>query len=205
MKITLAERQRLTGGFTLIEMIGVLAVIAILAALLIPKVTSAISDARINSTVGSYQTVQTAAAGHYAKYGAFNQTNTSTIGNGGVDNLITTTAPLLSFDTVLIAEGFLDQPFGSKVGTASTLQVIAGGGCNGAHYLLNGKTDGTSGNAYTVEAVLTGVSQQDAYDVASRIDSTLMTNSVALTNFTGARCVYTTAANGTMYLYVTGR
>ena len=201
MKITLAERQRLTGGFTLIEMIGVLAVIAILAALLIPKVTSAISDARINSTVGSYQTVQTAAAGHYAKYGAFNVTNNSTIGNGSVYTAI----PLTNFDTVLIAEGFLDQPFGAKVGTASTLQVIAGGGCNGAHYLLNGKTDGTSGNAYTVEAVLTGVSQQDAYDVASRIDSTLMTNSVALTNFTGARCVYTTAANGTMYLYVNGR
>ena len=71
--------------------------------------------------------------------------------------------------------------------------------------VFEGKTDGTSGNAYTVEAVLTGVSQQDAYDVASRIDSTLMTNSVALTNFTGARCVYTTAANGTMYLYVNGR
>jgi prepilin-type N-terminal cleavage/methylation domain-containing protein len=201
MKITLAERQRLTGGFTLIEMIGVLAVIAILAALLIPKVTSAISDARINSTVGSYQTVQTAAAGHYAKYGAFNVTNNSTIGNGSVYTAI----PLTNFDTVLIAEGFLDQPFGVKVGTASTLQVIAGGGCNGAHYLLNGKTDGTSGNAYTVEAVLTGVSQQDAYDVASRIDSTLMSNSVVLTSFTGARCVYTTAANGTMYLYVNGR
>ena len=201
MKITNVERRHLTGGFTLIEMIGVLAVIAILAALLIPKVTSAISDARVNSTVGSFQTARIATTGHYGKYNAFNVTNNSTIGNGSVY----TAMPLTNFDTVLIAEGFLDQPFGVKVGTASTLQVIAGGGCNGAHYLLNGKTDGTSGNAYTVEAVLTGVSQQDAYDVASRIDSTLMTNSVALTNFTGARCVYTTAANGTMYLYVNGR
>jgi prepilin-type N-terminal cleavage/methylation domain-containing protein len=36
-------------GFTLIEMIGVLAVIAILAALLIPKVFQAITEARINT------------------------------------------------------------------------------------------------------------------------------------------------------------
>jgi prepilin-type N-terminal cleavage/methylation domain-containing protein len=204
MKITLAERQRLTGGFTLIEMIGVLAVIAILAALLIPKVTSAISDARINSTVGSYQTVQTAAAGHYAKYGAFNVTNNSTIGNGSVYTAI----PLTNFDTVLIAEGFLDQPFGVKVGTASLLQVVAGGGCySGAGYKLNGTTVGTSGNAFTVEALIHGVSQQDAYDVASRIDSTLLSATAASTNLVGARCVYTNNVSGLgdMYLYVNGR
>src|SRR5215470_16307586 len=36
-------------GFTLIEMIGVLAVIAILAALLVPKIFEAINNARVNN------------------------------------------------------------------------------------------------------------------------------------------------------------
>src|SRR5436190_1160861 len=56
-------------AFTLIEMIGVLAVIAILAALLIPKVFSAINDARINNACISIDTIKTAVADHYGKYG----------------------------------------------------------------------------------------------------------------------------------------
>lgn len=54
-------------GFTLIEMIGVLAVIAILAAVLIPKVFEAISNSRVNNTAMSCNTVKTAVADHYAK------------------------------------------------------------------------------------------------------------------------------------------
>jgi len=36
-------------GFTLVEMIGVLAVIAVLAGLLVPRVFSAIAQSRINT------------------------------------------------------------------------------------------------------------------------------------------------------------
>src|SRR5438045_5463385 len=66
---TLNQKRR--KAFTLIEMIGVLAVIAILAALLIPKVFSAINDSRINNATVSIQTIKTAVVDHAGKYGQF--------------------------------------------------------------------------------------------------------------------------------------
>src|SRR2546426_12807677 len=65
------EGSRGASAFTLIEMIGVLAVIAILAAMLIPRVFEAINSARINNAAVSCETIKTAAADHYGKYGRF--------------------------------------------------------------------------------------------------------------------------------------
>src|SRR5256886_15526331 len=65
-------RGEATRGLALIEMIGVLAVIAILASMLIPKIFEAINSARINNTVQSYNAVKTGVLDHYGKYGAIN-------------------------------------------------------------------------------------------------------------------------------------
>jgi type II secretory pathway pseudopilin PulG len=189
---TVAQRQ--AGAFTLIEMIGVLAVIAILAALLIPKVTSAISDARVNSTVGSYQTVQTAASSHYSKYNSFNAMFTTNA----------TTAELGAWDTgVLIPEGFLDQPFAAKIGNGNAvIHVVAGGGnAGGTGYKLDGVNVLTTNNAYTVECVITNVATQDAYDVATRLDGSLAPAAPGV--LTGGRVVYD--GTNAMYMYVAGR
>jgi type II secretory pathway pseudopilin PulG len=188
--------QRQAGAFTLIEMIGVLAVIAILAALLIPKVTSAISDARVNSTVGSYQTVQTAAASHYSKYNAFNMMFATNA----------TAGELAAWDTgVLIPEGFLDQPFAAKVGTTAIVQVVTTGGNNGAGYMLDGVNVSTKANAYTVECVISNVAAQDAYDVATRLDGGLVGTNVVGNNLTGGRVVWSSTFPNNLYLYVAGR
>ncbi len=62
MKISLRNSKTAdVKAFTLIEMIGVLAVIGILAALLVPKIFEAINNARINSTAVSIATIKTAA------------------------------------------------------------------------------------------------------------------------------------------------
>src|SRR5438034_4998102 len=99
MRIISQQSRKSKQGFTLIEMIGVLAVIAILAAMLIPRVFEAINSARINNGAVSCETVKTAAADHYGKYGRFDQifgTNTITLAG----NLY------VGYDTnVLLAEG----------------------------------------------------------------------------------------------------
>src|SRR5438046_10179573 len=79
MKVTNNQRK-FTRGFTLIEMIGVLAVIAILASMLIPKIFEAINSARINNTVQSYNAIKTGVLDHYGKYGSINIVGTTGTG-----------------------------------------------------------------------------------------------------------------------------
>src|SRR5437867_8983054 len=96
-------------AFTLIEMIGVLAVIAILAALLIPKIFEAINNARVNNAAVSYNTIKTALADHYAKHGSLTSSNGIAVLTPGVGGALT-------YDHVLLSEGFLDKPFQVKIG-----------------------------------------------------------------------------------------
>src|SRR5437879_7949584 len=102
MKVTNNQRK-FTQGFTLIEMIGVLAVIAILASMLIPKIFEAINSARINNTVQSYNTIKTAVMDHYGKYGAINFRGVPAPGAAA------TAAQLAAYDTgVLLPEAMID-------------------------------------------------------------------------------------------------
>src|SRR5437867_3920442 len=110
MKIS-TSRKSARKGFTLIEMIGVLAVIAILASLLIPKIFEAINNARISNASLSYNTVKTAVADHYAKWGSLVSSNGTSFSPGaGVATI---------FDKVLVSEGFLDKAFSVKIGDQS--------------------------------------------------------------------------------------
>jgi len=62
------HRQR---GFTMIEMIGVLAVIAILASIVAPKIFDAIRDSKVNAFTSNIQAVQTAVSSYYKDVGSF--------------------------------------------------------------------------------------------------------------------------------------
>ncbi len=174
MKIKSSEitgLRRVAQAFTLIEMIGVLAVIAILAALLIPKVFGAINDARINSAVVGCQTVKTALVDHYGKFGRWDCTN-------GVV-LPSFATPFSGYDTnVLMVESLLDKPFVTKVGTNSVIQVRS---CVAATAAVDGTAAGynLSGNAagnneatgqYVIEAVIYNVAESDAQAISQRID-----------------------------------
>jgi len=57
-------------GFTLIEMIGVLAIIAILVAAVAPRIFDAISDSRITAATTSIKSFQSAVAKYYADVGS---------------------------------------------------------------------------------------------------------------------------------------
>src|ERR1035438_2532272 len=160
-------RRQAARGFTLIEMIGVLAVIAILAALLIPKVFSAINQARVNGVTVSVDTVKTAIVDHYGRYGNFDQLY-------GTNGVVTFSGGIYSgYDTnILMVESLLDKPFIAAIATNATIQLCKGGNENGnAGYQLGGTGSGFTTNAtYVLEAKLMGVSVADAKDLNDRID-----------------------------------
>ncbi|MEM6640016.1 MAG: prepilin-type N-terminal cleavage/methylation domain-containing protein [Pseudomonadota bacterium] len=64
---------RTSKGFTLIEMIGVVAVIAILASVATPMIFDAIEDSRVSATVAEVRAVTTGIARFYADTGRYPQ------------------------------------------------------------------------------------------------------------------------------------
>lgn len=169
-------------GFTLIEMIGVLAVIAILASMLIPRVFEAINSARVNSTAVACETIKTAAADHFGKYGQFDLLNGQTIVQPGAAGTI-----VINYDTaVLMPEGLLDKPFSARIAgadsnTNSYIQLVRvgngqfGGPGGNSGYSLDGSGSNSTTNAsFILEAVIKHVSLADAKDLNDRIDGTAL-------------------------------
>jgi prepilin-type N-terminal cleavage/methylation domain-containing protein len=202
--------QKRRQAFTLIEMIGVLAVIAILAALLVPKVFSAINDARVNGLCVTCQTLKTAVADHYGKYGRLDaQFGTNDLFAGG-------TGIHTGYDRDLVTEGLLDKPFTAKIAggepsTNAVLQLVKGTGSgiigHGATgYRLDGTTNNATFNAtFVVEAVVSNVSLADAKDLNDRLDGPAL-GSASPPDSLG-RVEYDAPVNGltTVYIYLTHR
>ncbi len=194
-------------AFTLIEMIGVLAVIAILASMLIPRVFEAINSARVNATAVSCETVKTAAADHYGKYGKFDLLfGTNAIAfNAGIS---------VNYDTNLMTEGLLDKPFSARIAGGdptklSILELTSGANANnGQGYALDGTTNtATSAAQFVLEAVIKNVSIADAKDLNDRIDGTgLGTSDLTSADLRG-RVEYAAPSAGTttVYVYLTHR
>lgn len=190
-----SKKQSQFAGFTLIEMIGVLAVIAILAALLLPKVANSISEAKVNNAASTYQTIQTAATDHYGKWNGFNLSNGTNLNQ----------ANLNAWDTgCLMPEGFLDKPLALKIGSSYGVHVVTGPQSNGgAGYSLDGTTIGTTNMAYVVEIAVTNVAPQDAYDLSTTLDGASLTPATAGTQDTKGRVTYD--GSSILYMYIAGR
>jgi prepilin-type N-terminal cleavage/methylation domain-containing protein len=163
------RRRRHRSGFTLIEIIGVLALIAVLAALLIPKIFEAIHNARLRQTVIEVQTMRTAVTEHYGRYGSLASSN-------GV--ALTITTELTNFDRVLLNEAIIDKPFRSRLATNAFVRLVSTSGFtsstsidreNGA-YDLDGNGANDVIGAYAVDAVLVGITEEDAVALNNVID-----------------------------------
>jgi prepilin-type N-terminal cleavage/methylation domain-containing protein len=178
MKLHPTNSTRKRGAFTLIEMIGVLAVIAILAAVLIPKVFEAINSARINNAAMSCQSAKTALIDHYAKYGSL-----YVDGTVNPPATLTGTQPL-QFDLVLLGEQLMDKSFNTKIslqnagdGTSTRVSLIAaptttGGAVGPADNTFDLAGMGTNDitGTYVAVAVLHNVAMQDAWELSNRVD-----------------------------------
>lgn len=181
-----------TSGFTLIEMIGVLAIIAILTALLIPKIFGVINDAKITSTLTAYNTAKSAAAANYGKWGGFRDAEGKTLTS------LTGTAGDIQedWDAELEAGQYLDGRFAVRIGNGKvgydatnpgsrvrvidisglTTTSVPAAGDTGAYRLSSGTwTEPTDlavdaiGN-FLVEAVIEQVNIDDAKELNRRID-----------------------------------
>ena len=108
---TKCNKTSASQGFTLIEMIGVLAVIAILAAILAPKVFEAIQTSKINNAVQTIQTLSQAVNDHFAKKGKF------TSADGLTDPIL---AEKANFENVLLAQGLIEKSPVLKIGSLDT-------------------------------------------------------------------------------------
>jgi prepilin-type N-terminal cleavage/methylation domain-containing protein len=104
------NKSRKSSGFSLVEMIGVLAIIAILSSLLLPRVFSAINKAKISNSVLTIATIKSAVIEAYSDTGSF------TAPGGGV--LTVAGLPAVNpFDIqVLMAKQLIDKPFNVKIG-----------------------------------------------------------------------------------------
>ena len=190
-----SQAKRGNKGFTLIEMIGVLAVIAILAGLLIPKIFQAISGARINSAAAACSTVKAATADHYAKNGALGATATK-------------------FDTlVLMKEGFLDKPFETKIGTPATTEIDLADGLtsgdaataiNSAYALSGDPLVNDAAGSQVVQAVITGVSQADAKALSLLLDGAALSTAAGAADLLG-RVKFSITDPTDVYVYITSR
>ncbi len=196
------SNKKTTKGFTLVEMIGVLAVIAILAGMLIPKIFEAIRNSRVNATLEAYNTLKAAALDNYAKWGKFADTN---------GTLYTGT----TFDKVLFAEGRLDAlafdkiPLTTGANTNTYLSVTSSSGNGSSGYDLDGDSGTgkeTANAAYTVELVIGSVSGRDARDLSLRLDGPNLSAPDDTTADTKGRVEYTaptgTPKVTTVYMYI---
>lgn len=198
MKVSQINLRR-RSGFTLIEMIGVLAIIAVLAALLIPRIFSAINESRVNGAALSYNSLKSAAITYFGKYGRFGD---------ATGNAFTNTSSITNWDsTVLLAGGFIEKPFETKLGTASNIQVrdaatsVTASSADNAAYNLDGTgTANDATGAVVLQAVLFSVAEDDARELNNKIDGT------SLGTATGAdlngRVKYGAASGGLTDVYV---
>jgi type II secretory pathway pseudopilin PulG len=191
-------------------MIGVLAVIAILASMLIPKIFEAINSSRVNNAAVSYNAIKTAVMDHYGKFG-------SILSSNGV--AIAANDPSLgNYDRmILLREALIDKAFAVKIGDGSTNTVInvvpmaataAVSGTNPQYDLDGDGTSDTGGSGNLVQAVISGVATADAVELSHRLDG------IPLSQATGSvvadlqgRVKYATPVNGVtdVYIYIAHR
>lgn len=164
-----------TSGFTLVEMVGVLAVIAVLSSFLVPKIFSAINEGRLNSAVASLNSCKSAATVFFGKYGRF----------GTLGGKAETNALVINWDTeVLMPEGLLEKPFGPRLAETAYIQIIDGvskdtdPAYDNPAYNLDNKPLVNKNDAYgykVIEAVFKNITKEDAWEMSYRIDGDLGT------------------------------
>ncbi len=214
MNYTKKNNPAKRAGFTLIEMIGVLAIIAALAGLLLPRIFESINEARINSAALGYNTAKSAAMGYFGKFGRFGDATgkaytPSGYSGGGSTNSIPTDG---DWGQVLLQAGFMEKPFTTRLGD-SVIQIAAvtpgtttAPADGNTAYNLDGQdpvNDAATG-MFVVQVKIQNVSLDDAKSLNLKIDGDKLAaaNDTSDDNKGKVRYAYDSSGNTTVYMYV---
>ncbi len=196
-------------GFTLIEMIGVIAIIAILAAFITPKVFKTIEDSKVTRFAGEVPTYATAVTGWYKDIGTLQSLAAAGTANGTdttfqaelIANLGTTTTTGLwtNWDGP-----YIDTVANISAGTALTIETNAGTAgtaqpSNATSMAFDLDDDDANDMASTqvVAIKLTGISDGEF----AKIDGMLDKGLTASRNDTSGRVKYD-STNDILYIYL---
>lgn len=224
-KCPVASRRR--AGFSLVEMIGVLAIIAILAVVIVPKVFSTIASSRVTAAAASINSIKTSVVEFADKFGTLPMTNN----NSRIDDL-------------LFTAGIMEGRFAVKIGVqpatfidgagwarnAATGAWAAGGAAGagnnqtgqsriiclnstagvpsvarGANFQLKPAVDLPAGSR-VISAVIVNCTANEALELSRRIDGDGGTEPDATTADNAGKVVYAAPnAQGltTAYVYIT--
>jgi prepilin-type N-terminal cleavage/methylation domain-containing protein len=206
-----------SSGFTLIEMIGVLAIIAILVAAISPRIFNAISDSKVTSFSTVVKTVQTATSKYYADIGSL--LPLSPVGVPTVDAtgtllpgiLIRTTAPATTGFWPKFRGPYLDKfantnpPIGTTMIMPAVVAVAGvANAANVTNYDVNG--DGTGDFPATCEVIslqLTGVSMSEFDKLDGILDDGI--GATAAEKQARGKVKWQNAAGGTLRVFLANR
>lgn len=218
---TTQTRFSVAPGYTLIEMIGVLTTISVLASLLVPKVFQAVNESKVNNAVVAYNTFKAATTAYYGKWGRFGKAHGVAFAPGEVP----ADGGFNLWDTqVLIPDRWVDNPFVLRIGdgvsgeanTRIRVMLAQPAGADittdgsAAGYNLDGvpASKNVAVGTYVVECVITGVSSADARDFNARIDGDALGEQPGTPKIdTKGRVKYDLTAGdpGTLYVYLAHR
>lgn len=151
----------------LIEMIGVISIVAILASLIIPRIIHAAGQARVGSTTVIFNTLRTASMSYQRKYGRSGE---------GDGTALDVSSPHNDRDTRgLLAEGMIEKPFVPLLGDSFVVRAVASTAAavdatNSAHSLDGNPANNPSTGTVVLEVWLRGVDLEDARGLDQRLD-----------------------------------
>ncbi len=215
-------------GFTLIEMIGVLAVVAVLAAMIIPKVMDVVASSKIDALASAVKTYETSVTKYYVDIGSVLPLNasgtpqTQNSGNSATARSLAARLTLSSSDALVTGTNLWSKfngPYLEKFDTSSPPSLgtnmympargassygTAATGNNLAWDLKgdDGNSDLKSG-AYVVYFRLTGIGEDDFLGLDRIIDSDIGSNDTE--KEVRGRAKWHSGSSGTLYLYLAHR
>lgn len=195
-------------GFTLVEMIGVLAIIAVLASLLLPRIFAAINDARVTSAALAINSVRSASMTYFGKFGRFGDVNGAVIAD------LTVPAATNWAQEVLLRGGYLERAFDTKISDGAFLfltncvtAATDPTGANDAYDFDNlPPVNNASGGRYVLQAILDNVALEDARELNRKLEGdALGDGGGAVDNRGQVKYNFTGVQSGTVKVYIAHR